>query len=413
MFTKIKHKLLSTRPNLMQPYYDHLREVRNNGYIKHNERTGAKTWSLFGHQMRFRVTDGQYPMLTARPVPFNPMKAENFWFLSGNTNRFVLNERNCKVWDEWAVSEDQILEFKSRVTYAENTGSDIGPYDADRLDDMIAGDLGPIYGEMFRAWPAPNGRVVDQIKNLIASLKTNPMSRRHVISAWNPAFLPDESLTPQENVLRGKQALAPCHTLFQLYVREMTIAERLRELPLWWSHKKVCTHADVSLVTKAIAKYKSNKPMTIGSITPYNVPYEQVLDIEDIKRIHAVLDEHICRRYALSMKLYARSQDLPLGTAFNIPAYTMLLHMFAHATNMKPWEYIHTMGDSHIYENQIEGVDELLRRVDEHDGGMTLPKCPKLVISVPGGNWDAITESSLSLHGYNPIKPGIKFPITV
>jgi len=167
----------------MKAYLDLMKDVLENGTDK-GDRTGVGTRSVFGRQMRFDLSKG-FPLLTTKKVHLKSIIHELLWFLEGSTDNNWLKERGVSIWDEWATE---------------------------------AGDLGPIYGKQWRSWVAADGRVVDQIEELIQQIKTKPNSRRLIISAWNPTELPDETISPQENVEQGKMALAPCHCLFQFYV---------------------------------------------------------------------------------------------------------------------------------------------------------------------------------------------------
>lgn len=167
----------------MKAYLDLMQDVVDNGVDK-GDRTGVGTRSVFGRQMRFNLADG-FPLVTTKKVHLKSIIYELLWFLKGSTDNNWLRERGVSIWNEWATEE---------------------------------GDLGPIYGKQWRSWAAPNGEVVDQIADLITQIKTRPNSRRLIVSAWNPGELPDESISPQENVEQGRMALAPCHCLFQFYV---------------------------------------------------------------------------------------------------------------------------------------------------------------------------------------------------
>ncbi|WP_409524600.1 thymidylate synthase [Nitrincola sp. MINF-07-Sa-05] len=169
----------------MQQYLDLMREIVRDGVDK-GDRTGTGTRSLFGRQLRFDLQQG-FPLLTTKKVHLRSIIYELLWFLAGNTNNAWLNERGVTIWDEWALPD---------------------------------GDLGPVYGKQWRSWACPDGRTLDQMAELVRQIRRNPNSRRLIVSAWNPADLPDESISPQDNVRKGKAALPPCHTLFQFYVAE-------------------------------------------------------------------------------------------------------------------------------------------------------------------------------------------------
>jgi thymidylate synthase len=167
----------------MQEYLDFLRHIDQNGTVK-TDRTGTGTKSIFGYQMRFDLSQG-FPLVTTKKIHIKSVVHELLWFLSGDTNNHYLAENGVRIWDEWA---------------AEN------------------GDLGPIYGKQWRSWQTPSGETIDQIQQAVDLIKTRPDSRRILVSSWNPGVLPDESISPKENVKNGRAALPPCHTLFQFYV---------------------------------------------------------------------------------------------------------------------------------------------------------------------------------------------------
>ncbi|MCU0771981.1 MAG: thymidylate synthase [Verrucomicrobia bacterium] len=169
----------------MKPYLDLLRNILEHGHTR-NDRTGTGTQSLFGAQLRFDLAQG-FPLATTRKVYFKGIIHELLWFLAGDTNIRYLVDHQVHIWDAWADEK---------------------------------GDLGPIYGAQWRAWEAPGGRKIDQISQVVDQIRSKPDSRRHIVSAWNPAVLPDERLSPQDNVRAGRAALASCHTLFQFYVAD-------------------------------------------------------------------------------------------------------------------------------------------------------------------------------------------------
>lgn len=167
----------------MRAYLDLLQHILDNGTDK-GDRTGTGTRSVFGYQMRFDLQEG-FPLLTTKKLHLRSIIHELLWFLSGDTNIKYLKDNGVRIWDEWATEE---------------------------------GDLGPLYGKQWVAWEKPDGETINQIAEVIETLKNNPNSRRMIVSAWNPADLPDESISPQENVKQGRMALATCHAFFQFYV---------------------------------------------------------------------------------------------------------------------------------------------------------------------------------------------------
>ncbi|MDX1557745.1 MAG: thymidylate synthase [Marinobacter sp.] len=169
----------------MKAYLDLMKDVVDNGFDK-GDRTGVGTRSVFGRQIRFNLQEG-FPLVTTKKVHLRSIIYELLWFLRGSTDNTWLQERKVSIWNEWALEN---------------------------------GDLGPIYGKQWRSWQCPNGEVVDQISEVIEQIRTKPNSRRLIVSAWNPAELPDESIGPQDNVREGRMALAPCHCLFQFYVAD-------------------------------------------------------------------------------------------------------------------------------------------------------------------------------------------------
>ncbi|MCG8518963.1 MAG: thymidylate synthase [Pseudomonadales bacterium] len=169
----------------MKAYLELMQDVVDNGTDR-GDRTGVGTRSVFGRQIRFDLAEG-FPLVTTKKVHLRSIIYELLWFLNGSTDNTWLKERKVSIWNEWALEN---------------------------------GDLGPIYGKQWRSWQCPNGEVVDQISDVIEQIRSKPNSRRLIVSAWNPAELPDETIAPQTNVEQGRMALAPCHCLFQFYVAD-------------------------------------------------------------------------------------------------------------------------------------------------------------------------------------------------
>lgn len=271
-----------------EPYLQLIRDILEKGHEK-SDRTGTGTKSLFGYQMRFNLAEG-FPLLTTKKVPFGLIKSELLWFLRGDTNIRFLLEHNNHIWDEWA--------FKNWVQSDEYHGPDMTNFglraqEDDNFNKVYQdekkkfcqkivedqeftnkfGNLGDVYGAQWRHWQTRNGETIDQIKDVIETIKNNPDSRRMIVTAWNPEDVP-------------LSALPPCHTLFQFYVND-------------------------------------------GK---------------------------------LSCQLYQRSADVFLGVPFNIASYALLTHMIARETGLEVGEFIHTLGDAHIYLNHLDQVNEQLQR---------------------------------------------------
>ncbi len=203
----------------MIQYLELLSRILNTGAIR-GDRTGTGTRSIFGAQLRFDLAQG-FPLVTTRKVFFKGIVQELLWFLAGDTNIKYLNQQNVHIWDSWADEK---------------------------------GDLGPIYGAQWRSWQAPDGRRIDQIQTVLDQLRHNPNSRRHLVSAWNPAVLPDERLSPQENVRRGRAALASCHALFQFYVADGRLSCQLYQRSTDCPVGMVFNVAQYSLLTHMMAE---------------------------------------------------------------------------------------------------------------------------------------------------------------
>jgi thymidylate synthase len=294
-------------------YQNLLKDILENG-VKKETRNGG-TISVFGRQIRHNMKDG-FPVLTTKKMAFKTMVTELLWFLRGDTNIKFLVDNGCHIWDGDA--------FKNFMNTSEGDPDLIWNQEQFinmiKTDDEFAkqwGELGPVYGKQWRSWSA--GALedkhgfgnIDQIANLINDLKTNPDSRRILVSAWNPADLPH-------------QVLPPCHYGFQVYTRELTIEERL------------------NLASKT---YKVFEPFDFNEVTH-----------EEINKLYPV------PKRAISLMYNCRSQDVPLGTPFNLASYGLLLTILAKEVNMVPDELISNMGDCHIYLNQIDGVKEQLTR---------------------------------------------------
>jgi thymidylate synthase len=264
----------------MKQYLELLNHVRTHGVHK-DDRTGTGTISVFGYQARYDLSEG-FPAITTKKLHFRSIIGELLWFLSGNTNINSLHEYGVSIWDEWA-DED--------------------------------GDLGPIYGYQWRSWPTADGRHVDQITKVLEQIKSNPSSRRHIVSGWNVGEI-------------EKMALPPCHTLFQFYVVDGR----------------------------------------------------------------------------LSCQLYQRSADIFLGVPFNIASYSLLTMMIAQVVGLKPGDFVHTLGDAHLYLNHLEQADLQLTRKPR--------PLPQMLINPEVTSLFDFKLEDFEIIAYDPY-PGIRAPVAV
>lgn len=433
----------------MKQYTDLLRRILEEGRRKEN-RTGVDTISLIGPQMEFNLDDG-FPIVTERPIFFRGCVAENLWFIDGLCNNEDLVAQKVNIWSSWALKEDVIEEMPRQtgeivsayiehrrkslpegtkftfedavreLTLADKEDMEKGlPVNGKTLDAksdaelqggyrllreagiplvkseviMGKGYLGPVYGVLWRGWIDQNGRPIDQFKNIFEKLASdNPKlrySRANIITSYNPGVLPDETVSPQDNVLAGRQALAACHTMFQFFAEPMTRKERFA----------LCEK--LGLVTDEIqntynvwfdGEFAVHPRVTAAECAAAATLLDMAFDQLDIAK-----DQ-------LSLKLYQRSADFPVGVPFNIAGYALLLHMFCAQLNMKPAKFIHTFGDAHIYVNQIEGVHELL--------GRESPPLPTLWLNPSVDSIFKYTTDDIKLVGYEPVKPDIKFAVAV
>ena len=264
----------------MQAYLDLMRHVLEHGHVK-TDRTGTGTRSIFGHQMRFDLAKG-FPLVTTKKVHLKSIIHELLWFLAGDTNIAYLKAHGVSIWDEWADAN---------------------------------GELGPVYGYQWRSWPAPDGRHIDQISQVLRQLRDTPDSRRMIVSAWNPALV-------------DEMALPPCHSLFQFYVAD-------------------------------------------GK---------------------------------LSCQLYQRSADIFLGVPFNIASYALLTLMVAQVCQLQPGEFIHTLGDAHLYSNHLEQAQLQLSREPR--------PLPVMRLNPAVTDLFAFKFEDFTLEGYDP-HPAIRAEVAV
>ena len=264
----------------MRQYLDLLQRVLDNGADR-GDRTGTGTRAVFGHQMRFDLSRG-FPLLTTKKLHLRSIVHELLWFLQGDTNVRYLQENGVSIWNEWADAN---------------------------------GDLGPVYGHQWRSWPARDGATIDQIANVVDEIRTNPQSRRLVVTAWNPADV-------------DRMALPPCHCLFQFFVADGR----------------------------------------------------------------------------LSCQLYQRSADVFLGVPFNVASYALLTQMVAQVTGLRPGDFVHTLGDAHLYANHFEQAREQLSRVPG--------RLPRMALDPSVDDLFAFRYEHFELVGYEAA-PAIRAPIAV
>jgi thymidylate synthase len=237
-------------------YLDLLQQILDQGSSK-ADRTGTGTISLFGHQMRFDLQAG-FPAVTTKKLHFKSIIHELLWFLNGDTNIRYLNENGVRIWDQWATGE---------------------------------GELGPVYGAQWRNWKAADGQKIDQMARLLEDLRSKPHSRRHIISAWNPALLPDESRSPQDNAAMGLQALPPCHTMFQFHVADGRLSCQLYQ-----------RSADVFL----------GVPFNIASYALLTMMIAQVTGLEPGDFVHTFGDVHIYLNHLDQVETQLSREPFPL-----------------------------------------------------------------------------------------------------
>jgi thymidylate synthase len=240
----------------MQNYLQLLQDILDKGTRK-SDRTGTGTISHFGYQLRFDLADG-FPAVTTKKLHFKSIIHELLWFLQGSTNIGYLNDHGVTIWNEWATDE---------------------------------GELGPVYGAQWRDWIAPDGRHIDQITQLLADLKNKPDSRRHIVSAWNPALLPDETRSPKENAAMGLQALPPCHTMFQFHVADGRLSCQMYQ-----------RSADVFL----------GVPFNIASYALLTLMIAQVTDLQPGDFVHTFGDVHIYLNHLDQVHTQLGREPLPL-----------------------------------------------------------------------------------------------------
>lgn len=239
-----------------QQYLGLLRDILANG-VKRGDRTGTGTRSVFGRMYRHDLRDG-FPLLTTKKLHVKSIVHELLWFLQGGRNTQYLNDHGVSIWDEWATD---------------------------------TGDLGPIYGAQWRAWPGRDGQPIDQVVALVEGIRRNPNSRRHIISAWNVAYLPDERRTPQENALAGRMALAPCHVMYQFYVADGQLS---------------------CMLTQRSADMLLGVPYNGASVAFLTHMVAQQCDLEPAEIVHSFGDLHLYSNHVEQAKQQLSREPRPL-----------------------------------------------------------------------------------------------------
>lgn len=379
-------------------YLNLLSDIRDNGFDK-GDRTGTGTRSVFGRQMRFDLTNRKIPLLTTKKVFSKGIIHELLWMLSGDTNVRYLKDHNVSIWDSWVLPEtaeyvemtlEERLKHPSARSLTVTNLTTLAPEQVHALLDivetprqrLVAGELPKIYQHQWRRWEQVKllsgnephlphylssgweihdemkegglviRREIDQIQQVIDQLKTNPDSRRIIVSAWNVGEIEE-------------MALPPCHTLFQFWTRELSLSERL-----------------------SIAQQRHISDAAITEATGDSVTER--------------LDSVAIPRRALSCQLYMRSNDVPLGNPFNIVQYAILTHLLAQVTGMVAEEFIWTGGDVHVYQNQWDGIEEQLSRDP-------IENTARLELNESIDNLFDFTFDDIQIVDYQS-HPSIKFP---
>jgi thymidylate synthase len=305
----------------MRQYLELLRDIKQNG-VKKSDRTGVGTLSVFGRQLRFDLSEG-FPAVTTKKLYMKGIVHELIWFLQGSTNIKYLVDNDVHIWDDWPYKA-YLLKQSKKIPEINGSEWNAGIREfTDRIkkDPDFArwhGELGPVYGYQWRNWPTPDGRHIDQIKNVVETIKKNPDSRRMIVSAWNVADIDEMAIS----------GLPPCHLLFQFYVAD-------------------------------------------GK---------------------------------LSCQMYQRSADTFLGVPFNIASYSLLTMMIAQVTGLKPGDFVHTFGDTHLYLNHLKQVDTQLSRKPR--------PLPKMKINPEINDIFSFKYDDFELTDYDP-HPPISAPIAV
>lgn len=355
-------------------YLDVAKELLEHATLATN-RTATSAYKLFGKQLKFDLRDG-FPLLTTKKVHLRSIIHELLWFLKGDTNIKYLTDNNCRIWDEWATE---------------------------------SGDLGPVYGAQWRKWESiviPKSKEeyntltsslnykhigefvnedrkintpllfkqIDQIQDVLDKLKTDPLDRRMIVTAYNPVVKPTTKLTPQQNAEINLQALPPCHMMFHFNATPLTTNERTELLKAKMAEE--IRVKDVELSELAALEFAQGQIEAIS--------FDELVLWNDFKA-------YDIPEYYLDLQMYQRSADWFLGVPFNIASYALLLMMFAQQSNMVPRNYVHSFGDYHMYENHLDVINTQLQQEQY--------PLPKMVIK-KADSIDSYTIDDFDLQDY-------------
>ncbi len=418
----------------MQSYLNTLEQIVNHGALKQGR--NGPTRAIFGTSTRYDLREG-FPLLTTKKINFKNIVEELVWFISGDTNNETLRERGVNIWNKWAMPVDKSRRrftdqkdwenwfhrtlhnaLSNSIVKAQLEASTMGEEEKKTLDEVIelyrkaivvseelgyeqawnvlkdsgvlkhnqshwteqfpaVGELGPVYGKMWRFWPDGNGGHIDQLANAITMLKERPDSRRIYVTAWNPALIPDESKSHVDNIIDGKQVLPPCHVSYQFYSHVMTLAERV--------------------------KHAGHVFMIGDTLVGPNFDFDQNTDPVFDEQVMQVLDAKGVPTRWLSCRLDQRSADWPVGVPYNIASYSLLTMVVAKIVGMAPYEFYHTTGDTHVYGDQVELAKEQITRIPT--------KLPKVLINPYLTDIDKFCADDVRLVDYQ-CQAHIPYPVT-
>ena len=323
-------------------YHNALTKVLLKG-VKKGDRTGTGTISTFGEQLRFDL-EKEFPLIESKKVFFRGILEELLWFIRGDTNNKSLVEKGINFWTPWAPED---------------------------------GDLGPVYGRMWRSWPTSKGGTIDQLKEAQRLLQEEPDSRRIIVNAWNPEFLPDPRIPPKENPANGLQALPPCHMMFQFQASPLSLPDMLSYCAI------------------------NGIPLNLEDLV------DTFLDLSTVDPSSLGVPDEVINKRRLNLQIYIRSNDMFLGAPFNIASYALLTMMMAQCCDMLLGDLVYTIGDCHIYSNHLDQVKEQISRWENRDTSKSNPSPVRVLINPEIRDIDGFTAKDFELQNYDPL-PAIK-----